>query len=258
MEDVITTSLIRKVMILALLVAGTLSFSRGAIGRLMPGESSDIQQSPTIILTPQEDSPIQILSTWIASAEPKNFRVVAQVQNQSLKGIRACAFISQTATNKLQNGKVEFMNFALPSTIWLPTAIRTNEFSDSQEEPINTVRLTVDFVEFTDGTTWGPDSENSRDMLAGQRAGAKLERLRLLQLMLSNNFEGLVRDIQTSDGSKLDSVMKDNHSSRWQHGFSLGVAATRRRVNDVIASGDRGRIKTELTRPFDTAEEDHQ
>jgi hypothetical protein len=54
MQGSITSSLIRKLMILGLLIAGSFWFSRGAIGRLMTKESRNVQQAPTIILAPQQ------------------------------------------------------------------------------------------------------------------------------------------------------------------------------------------------------------
>jgi hypothetical protein len=259
MEDVITTSLIRKVMILGLLVAGTFWFSRGAIGRLMPGESSNIQQSPTIILTPQEDSPLQILSTWVATDTPQNFRLMVQVQNQGGQAIRAYAINSQTASAKHQNGSTEFLNLTQRSAFWQPTEIKTVEVADSQDEPIKSVRLTIDFVEFADGSTWGPDSANSRDFLAGQREGAKLARQRLRQLMQNKGVEALTLEVQKGDAEQtVDPDIARNHSPQWVEGFRYGAASTHRRLANAIASKDKERIKAELDRPFDTFEEKHK
>ena len=259
MQDVITNSLIRKVMILALLVAGTFWFSRGAIGRLMTSESGNLQQSPTIILTRQPDAPLQILSTWIATETPQNFRLMAQAQNQSGKAIRAYAINSQTASIKQQNGHTQFLNLTQRSTFWQPAEIKTVEVADSQDEPIKTVRLTIDFVEFADGSTWGPDSANSRDLLAGQREGAKLTRQRLRQLMQTKGEEAVTLEVQKGDAEQtVDADIARNHSPRWVEGFRNGAASARRRLSNAIASKDKERIKAELDRPFDTFEEEHK
>ena len=151
MQDLLTSSLIRKVMILALLAAGSFWFSRGALGRLITGESRNWQQDPTIILASQKNAPLQILSTWIATATPQNFRLMAQVQNQSGKAIRAYAVNSQTGTLKQQNGHTQFLNFTECSAFWQPTEIKTVEVADSHDEPIQIVRLAINFVEFADG-----------------------------------------------------------------------------------------------------------
>jgi len=256
MEDVITRALIRKVTILVLLVAGTFWFSRGAI---MTGESSNTQQSPEIILTSQKDSPLQILSAWVAIETPPYFRLMAQVKNQGDQAIRAYAINSQTASAKQQNGNTQFLNLTQQSAFWQPTEIRTVEMADSQDERIKTVRLTIDFVEFADGSTWGPDSANSHDLLAGQREGARLTRQRLRQIMQTKGEEAMTHEVQTGDAEQtIDADIVRNHSSQWVEGFRNGAASTRRRLSNAIASKDKERIKAELDRPFDTFEDQHR
>jgi hypothetical protein len=186
----------------------------------------------------------------------ETFKLAAQVQNQSGKGIRAYAINSQTAGGKQQNGYSQFMNLMQHSAIWQPTEIRTIEVSDPQEGPINTVRLAVDFVEFNDGTTWGPDAENSRDRLAGQREGAKLERQRLSQLLQVKGREALRSDLQTSDVKRVESLSKGNHTTQWVAGFRTGVNLMDRRLTLALASGGEENIIAELGKHFDTSEED--
>jgi hypothetical protein len=249
----------RKVLIAALLVAGSFWFNKPTTRAILTnGEIARDQQSPTIVVTPQEGTPLQVLSTWIQSIKAQDFRIVAQYQNQSGKEIRAYAIKSQIATSKLQNGHCQFVNLTQRSAIWRPTEIRAVEFTDSEEDQINSIRLTVDFVEFTDGTIWGSDSENSRDLLAGQREGAKLERQRLRQLIQTKGEDALVSDIQARDGKHTQSALSENHSTQWLEGFRNGVASIRRRLNGAIALNNKDQIKAELNRAFDTSEEDHR
>jgi len=260
MNEVLTSTLVRKLVVLALLVAGSFWFSRGAIGRLITGQSSNLQQSPSVILTPQQGAPLQILSTWIATQTPQNFRLMAQVQNQSGKAIRAYAVISQTATEKQQNGKSQFFNLTDRSSFWEPAEIRTIEVGDSQDEPVKSVRLTLDFVEFADGSIWGPDTSNSRDMLAGQREGARFIRQQLRQLLQSKGEESLKADLQRNEAAdqSIDASIAANHSSQWVEGFRNGAASARRRLRSALASGNKQTLRTELDRPFDTYEEEHK
>jgi len=237
----------------ALLVAGSFWINRDTTRAILQNVEAG-QQSPTIIVTPQQDAPLEVLSTWIESSKPKDFRFVGQFQNKSGKGIRAYGIKSQTVTSKQQNGHLQFMN--LRWSIWQSTEIRTIEFADSQEDQISTVRLTVDFVEFTDGTTWGSDSLNSRDMLAGQREGAKVERQRLRALLQAKGDEALVNDLQKS-GAPVE-PSKENRSAHWAEGYLSGVASVRRRLGQTLASGNKEQIKAELSKPFDSSEEDHK
>jgi hypothetical protein len=214
---------------------------------------------PIRIVTVQEGAPLQIISTWVESNKPQNFKLVAQVQNQSVKGIRAYAINSQTATDKQQNGNLQFLNLTQQSAIWQPTEVRTIEVRDnSLETQIISVRLILDFVEFNDGATWGPDTQNSRDMLAGQREGAKLERNRLRQLMEKKGRDALIGDLQTTDESKVESLIKESHSAQWLNGWRSGVSSVHRSVGVAIASGDKEKIRGELSKRFDTSQEDQR
>ena len=192
-----------------------------------------------VFVTPQEGAPLQLISTWIDSSKAQSFRLVAQFQNQSAKAIRVYAFKSQTATIKLQNSHVQFMNLTQRSAIWQPSEMRTVEFADSQEEEVKTVRLTLDFVEFSDGSTWGPDSENSRDMLAGQREGAKLERQRQSQIMRAKGQQGLISDAQVPDRGV--ERAGSNRSAQWLEGFRQGQASMYRAKVYGAKQADLGR-----------------
>ena len=212
----------RKDLIFALLVFASLWLSRGTTrALLMSGQSLKREQSPSIIITPQDGAPLQILSTWIASAKPQSFRLMAQVQNQSVKGIRAYLINSQIAGSKQQNGHSQLINLTQRSAFWQPTEIRTVELGDSLKEQVKSVRLTVDFIEFADGTAWGPDSANSRDLLAGQREGARLTRQHLRGLMQNKGQEAMALEIQTGDGSQVETAIKGKHSGQWIEGFRM-------------------------------------
>lgn len=175
-----------KGLTLVILVGGLFLFSQKSIEKLA---SSNAQQgpagSPVISIAPQEESPLRIISTSVESAEAQAFKLRLNVQNQSSNKIRAYAVAFETVTNEIQNARAEFLNLTQPSTIWQPTEIRAIELKDNQNEPLVRITLAIDFVEFSDGSTWGPDLHNSRDILMGQRAGAKLERQRLRQLLKS-------------------------------------------------------------------------
>jgi hypothetical protein len=249
------TRLARKVMIAALLVAGSFWFAKQPTRAFRMSQEVRLgDQTPNIIITSPQ-APLQILSTWIANAKPQDFRLVLQVQNQSGKGIRAFAINSHVATSKRQNGHSQFQNLTQRTAVWQPTEIRSIEVSDSLDDQIRSIRLTVDFVEFTDGSTWGPDSENSRDLLSGEREGAKFEKQRLRKLMETKGLKALTSDAEMGDGNKSEPAAENGHSVKWQEGFRYGVNAIRRRLKNTIASGNKEQIKAELSRPFDTAEE---
>ena len=67
---------------------------------------------------------------------------------------------------------------------------------DGRDVPPDHLELSLDFVEFEDGTTWGPDTFKSAEQLVAQRVGAKLEQTRLLQVLIAGGLEALVQVLQ--------------------------------------------------------------
>lgn len=245
-----------KLLTLTLLVAGLLllaadsartwlTYSRASQGRW---PATDVSVSE------QEGAPLRVLSTSVESAEPRAFRLKVIVQNQSLKEIRAYAITSVTATEKEQGGNTNFINLTRRDGIWRPTEVRPIEVSDCQDEPIRSVKLTVDFVEFSDGTTWGPDANNSRDLLAGQREGARAERQRMRQLLKSKGRAAVAEVINSDDRGEVEAPDGSNRSEKWLIGFRAGVGSIRARLKEALQSGAE-KMERELDRPFDTSEE---
>ncbi len=205
-------------------------------------------------MSEQDGAPLRVLSTEVETAEPRAFRLKVIVQNQSFKEIRAYAITSETATEKAQGGNTNFINLTRSDLIWRPTEIRPIEVSDCQDEPIRSVKLTVDFVEFADRTTWGPDANNSRDLLAGQREGARAERQRMRQLLKSKGRAAVSDDLRADDHREVEAPVGPNRSEKWLIGFRAGVGSMRSRLKRALRSGAE-KMERELGRAFDTAEE---
>jgi hypothetical protein len=246
-----------KCLALALLVLSLLFFSQNSTKTLSASSQAAQGQlrTPSISVEAQEGSPFRILSTEIQSAQPGNFKLQALVQNQSAKEVRAYAITSYTSTGKEQNGYTQFMNLTQRSGIWRPTEIRAITVSDNRDTPIVGVRLAVDFVEFSDGITWGPDTEKSRDMLAGMRAGAKAEKQRIRQLLKNKGRAAVTSDIQAEGAEGSEAPADDHRSPQWSEGFRNGVGSIRRRLRQALQSNHTGELEAELNKPFDTSEE---
>lgn len=222
---------------------------------LVSAQTEQERTSPEIIISSQDDAPLRIISTSVVSAESAHFKLQVMIQNQGPKAIRAYALTSKAASEKGQNGYTDFQNLTRQSSIWQPSAIKVDEVSDMRNEPIVSVRLTIDFVEFTNGSTWGPDIHHSSDLLTGQREGARIERERIRQLLKSKGPKALGDEIQDADFSRSEALAGENHSERWLEGFHSGVSSIRRRLKGLSSISDVKQVETELSKPFDTSEE---
>lgn len=111
------------------------------------------------------------------------------------------------------------------------------------EMPQN-VTLSVDFVEFIDGSRWGPDTLKNSERIDGARAGARAERDALMKVLITGGMEGTI--------SSLDSIQPEPdqtlpRSSEWLDGFRSGVGWIRERIRSKGQNSTE--IEKELRRP---------
>lgn len=243
-----------KCLTLALLVLCLFVFSKDSTKRLL-ASAPPTAQMPDVFIENQQNGPLRIISTYIESANPKDFRLNLTATNQSVKAIRAYAIISDHTTESNQSRHVEFANLTKPSAIIQPGQAASIAINDNQEAPIIRIRLAVDFIEFADGTTWGADQQNSRDRLAGQREGAKMEKQRLRALLKSKGRSTVVASLKVLPSINYESVQGANYSREWLEGYGSGVGSIRSRLNKAIQMGGVSQLEHELDKPFDLAEE---
>ena len=106
--------------------------------------------------------------------------------------------------------------------------------------------LSVDFVGFTDGTRWGPDTYKHGERIDGLRAGAKMAKERMLKILAVDGPEALIHSL---DSINVEADQPDLHSSEWLDGFRHGVGWMRERVRSK--GKDVVEIKRELQSSVD-------
>jgi hypothetical protein len=203
-------------------------------------------QFPTVSISQQPNPRLRILSADIERGGNGNEIVVVLV-NETAKPIRAYALLKSDVGEHAQNTDTILANITSPASLLLPNQTKVERivanFSGRTE-------LSVDFVEFSDGTTWGADVHKSSENLAGQRAGAH---------GVTNYFKDLLKSGDQS--AVLNAVASDsdlvtipaNHSRQWESGFKIGVAAMRKRLRHA-SQGGLEQIKSEVERPYDASE----
>jgi hypothetical protein len=107
----------------------------------------------------------------------------------------------------------------------------------------DTISLSVDFVEFVSGSRWGPDTLKTSESIDGVRAGAQAEREVLLNLLMTQGTDALMRSLDSVNAEADQSLPR---SSQWLDGFRHGVGWIRERVRSK--SPKRSEIETELRR----------
>src|SRR5205085_6416571 len=115
-------------------------------------------------------------------------------------------------------------------------------------EPLEKIKVYVDFVEFDDGTTWGEDKSQSAELLAGQRAGA---RTALAYLNQGQKEGGLTALNKIGKLSSLPIAPPPNHSAQWLEGFRSGISIIQEQFQSALNIGNLNEAAAILRKPFD-------
>lgn len=237
---------------LAVLVAALLLFSKDSTKALFapPSDAQDGPHLPTVVRVDSEGTPLRIVNTFVEARGSDRIVIRVMVQNQSAKKVRALAIAADS--------RIDFRNLSGAASVILPTQIKVIDISYAEEGRPKRVRVSVDFVEFEDGTTWGTDAGNSKDTLAGQRAGAKAERQRLKNLLKSKGRPAIsdLSEVSRSDEPAASDVT--GRSPEWLQGYRSGVGSIRHRVRQAIQASNPNQVEVELNKAFDTSEDNRQ
>ena len=138
---------------------------------------------------------------------------------------------------------------------------KTTWDSFSPSAPVRTYE--VDFVEFTDGTTWGADVCQSAERLAGERAGGAALADHLLQLLAVSGPDAVIKVVRGKLGRSPEAEVKSiderlsditpppGHSPAWEEGFHIGKRVIAMRVPWSVGSAGPEGLERELRRRYD-------
>lgn len=205
-----------------------------------------IPQKPVIAVDIQPDAPIVISSPRVVYADSQYAEFVYDLTNTSTKAVRAYAIRQQVYPQKGAASSFLFENLPLSGhPPFGPKALTTSsDTSDIEPGKEQRVVLSVDYVEFVDGTTWGQDLGNFAETSAGQRAAAALITARLQQVNQSSGRQDVLKLIEDA---RADSKPSTTQSANWQRGFTSAVASVTERLKRAYTKGGSNQLKYELS-----------
>lgn len=248
----LTTSLFLLVA-LGSLVGGVWVFINSALAQNY--SKKYIEFTPKISVLEQKDSPLQISSTYVISSNGYSPEYRYLITSKSDKIIRAFTIQIDTIVGKDNIKLQRFVLNHLTSESLILQSYQSKQITEgggsTYSEVIKEIILSVDFVEFADGSTWGKDSNHSAEILSGQRAGGKDAIDYFNRKIIAGEFD--LKNVE--DFSK--DILEQNNSSKskaWKRGYEIGVGIVRNRVITAHnKSGIRG-VEDELQKPFDASE----
>jgi hypothetical protein len=224
-----------------------------AMGNASHAQSAEQKNSPTSVpkveIVSQPESPLQILSVQTKS-RPGNgslIEVSITVENYSPKPISAYA--TRDPNDDGNRCFVLSANSPGKALRQAQSEVRTTWQSDN---PSAQMRRLVDFVEFTDGTTWGTDTCQTAEYLASRRAGAREARKLLLEIFEAAGADAVLSRLKAGV-TPVDPPA--NQSPKWKQGFRSGFESFVERVNQANQEWGYTEIESALRRPIDALAE---
>lgn len=206
-------------------------------------------QEPTITAEIQANAPLTITSVTSSGQMAPGSQFVEFgffVINVSAKAIRAYAIKHENSIDgKNAGGGVTLYNPQLANSLLQPNqSVFIGDTSNISPEKRTIISLSVDFVEFSDGTKWGADSVRSSEKVAGQRAAATLVSQRLLRL-LSQSAEDVVSEIESGMPGM---ETPNDKSEEWKEGFRIGRLAVVNRLKRAKEQRGLAELRREVQR----------
>lgn len=210
-------------------------------------DNSVTEKKPLLIIKDQPDSPLTIMSVIIDNfPDPRMPTIDFNVKNNSGKRIMVWAVKHEAG------GMSGTMVFIKPDSKHALRPGRAPQVEISRIQypvPPESFTLSVDFVEFVDGTRWGEDTFRTGDRVDGVRAGANAQREALMKILKSDGPEEVIRLLDSIEPIPDQSIAR---SKEWRDGFRGGVGWIRGRVR--LKGPNRSEIEKELRPPLDSKE----
>jgi hypothetical protein len=179
------------------------------------------------------------------------------ITNISNKTIRAYAIQSDIyfgSENAKESGIT--LSYLIQQQQLLSPNVSRQEYSggnSTYSEEVNKIILSVDYVEFDDGTSWGANKYKSDEYVQGQRAGVKTAIDGFRKKLETSGFEALAEGI-VEDSIEFALQADKSKSSRWKTGFQSGIGFIRNKLKEAIdKSGEEG-VRQGLGNSFDISE----
>lgn len=112
------------------------------------------------------------------------------------------------------------------------------------------IQVSVDYVEFVDGSTWGPDTCQTVEYLAGERTGGDAAIKWFKDFVAERGTKAVIEVIRNRNVSV---VKPSSTSARWDEGFRFGVEIISHRLLDAYNNEGEAAITVVLSKPYDAS-----
>jgi hypothetical protein len=211
------------IFVMILNISLTIVLLRVSFGQIQKAEP--LSQPPIRVeIVEQKDCPLRIMVVNVDNSALSAQNIVYSLQNISNKSIRAYTLLGDGKSD----GKVVTNSFI--SKLFQPSEYEYGDFFVEREiaKEEKTISLSIDYVEFEDGSAWGNDSQKKSKEIAGAREGRKAA---------IQHLKGLLKNQNATDETGIKTFLKQDikqiivavpntiQSDEWKTGFRGGYKA---------------------------------
>ncbi len=225
----------------------------------------DASAQTEVSIYPQPDSPLQISNVIQRSEksmdnmgrEWEKLIVNFTLQNVSDKTIRAYTLREFSREFDTDLGGVMSAYKLSGAGIFKPNQFSNEQIGESSSTLVvpgstqvqENFKLAVDFIEFTDGSTWGKDFSNSAQQLAGVKTGIKM----ILESLKEANQQGGIEAVIKTLNEMKELSPPDERSATWKRGFRVGANSIKSRIKRAYETEGKKGAETALQKSLDNS-----
>jgi len=240
----------------AVVIATALPFLLLGSSRRWFGAASKARtrQAPEIIVDKQPTDPFVLTVENQELLDPRTPIIQVKLTNTHVKTIRAYAIrydITLDGGSQFRGGLECQISTSESSLVPPGETAATDVGGGTFSNPASSITLSVDYLEFTDNTSWGPDTANTRERLAGMRQGARSARRHLTRLLRTSGSDSVIKAIE-GDGDGIETP--SNQSEHFSKGFREGIALIKGQLKTAITSDSPSSLELAITKRFEILE----
>jgi hypothetical protein len=188
-----------------------------------PSAAEPLRLKPVINVQEPPNTPLKLtVTTRWATPDAQSLEIYVVAENLSELEIRTYMWCIDKKAGSQNNANCLLWSIETGGKIIRPgdSDGKSTWLRIPLDSPKSNIEISLDFVQFTNGSFWGTDTNEFAERLRGFRAGSLAVKNKIAKIQNETDGRGLI-DLLKLDALNIEAP-KD-HSSAWRYGFEDGV-----------------------------------